>query len=314
MVASKTCSALHKDACEAGKALKREGRLRRGAYVAALAALLAVEPLISSCAGIQNPRPGNPISAVDRECRNRNPIIGERNPGPRVDDNAVDERRMQEIIGTLRRSTVLIRSDEALGSGVILYSCGGETAILTNRHVVEANARRDGNVVGAPNITIRNDGVIVRPVRVLLAPQELDLALVFVQGDIGPQAAVSHGMPRVGARVLVVGNPLGVEDSVSRGIVSNYVPNESDGGLAFDAIQTDAAINGGNSGGGVFLANGELLGIATFKLRLGTGYAEGMGYALPITLVQNSQLGAWTEIPLTAGAALAADGAAGGGG
>jgi len=302
---------MQKDACEAGKAMKKEGRLRRGALVAAMAALLAVEPMISSCASVQTPGRGNPITAIERECRNRMPIYGERGSGPFVEESSVDEARMQEIIGGLRRSTVLINSDEALGSGVVIYRCGSETAILTNRHVVEANERRDGNVVGAPNITITNDGVRVRPVRIMLAPRELDLAIVFVREEIGPPAAIAQGTPRVGARVIVVGNPLGVEDSVSRGIVSNYVRNTSDGGLAYEAIQTDAAINGGNSGGGVFLANGELVGITTFKLRIGAGFAEGMGYALPVSLVRNMPLEAWTEIPLAP--AVAAGGAPTGG-
>lgn len=302
MVAFETCSAMQKKefACEAGKALKKSGRMRRGVLVAAMASLLAVEPIISSCAALSgnSAGPSNPVSAIERECRNRLPIYGERGPGPRVGESSIGEERMQQIIGGLRRSTVLINSDEALGSGVVLYRCGGETAILTNRHVVEANVRRDGNIVGAPNITITNDGLRVRPIRIMLAPSGLDLALVFVRGEVGPPVAITQGTPRVGARIIVVGNPLGVEDSVTRGIISNYVRNES-GGLAYEAIQTDAAINGGNSGGGIFLANGELLGIATFKLRLGAGYAEGMGYALPVSLIRNTPLGAWAEIPLS---------------
>lgn len=312
MVAFEPCSTLQRKefAGEAGKAKRKDRWMRRGFLVAAMASLLAVEPLLGGCTGTMAQMPrgrANQITAVEGQCprSGRIPISGEERSAQRDDESSVSEARMQEIIASLRRSTVLIRSDEGLGSGVVLYRCGEETAILTNRHVVEADEPRDGRVVSAPNIEVINDGLRVRPARIILAPNELDLALVFVREDIGPPVTVATGRPRIGARVVVVGNPLGVEDSVSRGIVSNYVQRESRSGFPYEAIQTDAAINPGNSGGGVFLSNGELIGIVTSKPRLGTGLAEGMGYALPMALLQDLPLEAWTEISITPYAATA---------
>jgi len=288
---------------EAGSEKKKEekgkerGKISRRLLIGAMATLLAVEPLISSCAGVtaQNPGPKNPASVTERDCRKRSPIQ-ENDTKDREDESTVSEKRLQEIVGQLRKSTVLIKSDEATGSGVILYRCGGETAILTNRHVVTSDAAPAGKVLISPNIQIINEGMRVRPVRIVIAPQQIDLAIVFVREDIGPPVKTTQKKPQVGARIILIGNPLGVEDSVSQGIVSNYVKDKSDGGFPFESIQTDAAINPGNSGGGMFLANGELFGIVTFKLRLGFGFAEGMGYAIPLGILKDFMVDSWTEI------------------
>ena len=277
---------------------------RRKLIIAAMATMLAVEPLISACAGIgiQKAGPGNPMTLVERECRKRPPIQENDTKGSE-DESVVSGKRLQEIIGQLRKSVVRIESDESIGSGVILYRCGGETAILTNKHVVTTDKAPDGKVLASPNIRISNEGMLVRPVKVVIAPQGLDLALVFVREDIGPPIKTTQKIPQIGTRTIIIGNPLGVEDSVSQGIVSNIVKDKSEGGFPFESIQTDAAINPGNSGGGMFLANGELLGIVTFKLRLGFGFAEGMGYAIPLGVLKNFIVDSWAEIA-TAPAAI----------
>ena len=83
-------------------------------------------------------------------------------------------------------------------------------------------------------------------------------------------------MPKVGESVLVVGAPLGLEDTVTTGVVSAF---RSLGGE--NLMQFDAAINPGNSGGPVFNAKKEVVGVATLKAR----EAEGIGLAIPISVV-----------------------------
>jgi S1-C subfamily serine protease len=262
-----------------------------------MATMLALEPIMSGCASVfaNNSSSGNPISAKERECRKRSPIQ-ENGTANRENENKNEKKRLQEVVKELRKSTVLIDSDESGGSGVILYRCGDETAILTNRHVVTSDKAPAGSVVVSPNIKITNEGKEVRPIRIVIAPHDLDLALVFVKEDIGPPVKFSQMKPEVGSKLIVVGNPLGVEDTVSIGIVSNFIKDKSDGGFPFELIQTDAAINAGNSGGGMFLSNGELLGIVTFKLRHGLGFAEGMGYAIPLSIIGNFKVDSWVEI------------------
>jgi len=287
---------ISKERKEPGAVSKGYGMMRRRFLVSALASLIAVEPMISACAHLSGQySPKNPIAAMNQECQGKIPPKQD-DKRIREEESSVGEARMQEIIKELRKSAVLISSDEALGSGVILYRCGGETAILTNRHVVQGDESKDGKIISAPNIIVNNEGKSVKPIRIVLAPDDLDLALIFVKEDIGPPARLAKDKPNIGARVVIVGSPLGIEDSVSRGIISNFINDKE---MPFEAIQTDAAMNPGNSGGGLFLTNGELIGITTFKLVLGLGFAEGMGYAIPVSVLQDDKLADWKEIPIT---------------
>src|SRR4030095_16476440 len=124
----------------------------------------------------------------------------------------------------LRRSVVLINSDEALGSGIIIGHNGNDTIILTNRHVIESEQHGpNGAPLLAPGLTVENDERGGRVMHVQLAPNNIDLAIVTVQGDIGPAVRFAKGLPRRGSALLVMGSPLGIEDTLSRGVVSNFV-------------------------------------------------------------------------------------------
>jgi serine protease Do len=207
-----------------------------------------------------------------------------------------EEHRVERLIGQLEQSNVLIRSDAGVGSGVIIARQGSETFILTNRHVVDP----DFTLQAPPNLEVSNyQTEVAQPVRVLVAPNQLDLAVVVVGKDIGPPADMDFNLsPQRGADVLVLGSPLGLQNSVTRGIVSNFYSTNTSSGFDFEAIQTDAAVNPGNSGGGVFLVDsGQLIGITAFKLVLQRGQlAEGLGFAMPIRLLGDFPLDEWTEI------------------
>jgi len=151
------------------------------------------------------------------------------------------------------------------GSGVIINPARGY--ILTNSHVIQGAAN--------PRVTLA-DGRTFRG-RVLGSDPVTDLAVLRIQAARLPWAALgsSRDLP-IGAWVLVIGNPYGFQNSVSVGVVSAKQRNL--GGTLEDLIQTDAAINEGNSGGALVNLAGEVVGIATGSFP----YAQGIGFAVAI--------------------------------
>lgn len=176
--------------------------------------------------------------------------------------------------------SIKVRSagQEAEGSGVILSSDG---LIVTNYHVVEGT--RSGITVAL------GDGRTVTA-SVVGADPATDLAVIQADGVSGLQAA-SFGdsdQLQVGDTVLAIGNPLGLEGSVSAGIVSALHRSLSSGGdgqdsaTISDAIQTDATINPGNSGGALVNAAGEVVGILTANATVSEDAGSiGVGFAIP---------------------------------
>jgi serine protease Do len=152
------------------------------------------------------------------------------------------------------------------GSGFIIDADG---SILTNNHVIE----------GAERITVKfSDGRSVRA-RVIGADPDTDIALIKVDGEVGlPVAPLGDSSTlRMGEWVCAIGNPLGYEHSVTVGVISFLGRKLFDPGLD-NYIQTDAAINFGNSGGPLINSRGEVIGInAAISSR-----ASGIGFAVPI--------------------------------
>ena len=178
------------------------------------------------------------------------------------------------------------RLESSLGSGVLLDRDG---YIVTNRHVIaDADeievALRDGRsahakLVGSDSVT---DLALLR-----IALPNLP---AIVQGD-------DHQV-RIGDLVLAIGNPFGIGQTVTLGVVG-AVGREAPGINAVgDFIQTDAAINPGNSGGALINASGELIGINT-AIYSRSGGSEGIGFAVPVTLVSQitTQLREHGEVP-----------------
>jgi putative serine protease PepD len=173
---------------------------------------------------------------------------------------------------------VRFAGQEAEGSGVILSSDG---LIVTNYHVVEGT--RSG-------ITVElNQGRMVTASVVGTDPAT-DLAVIQADGVSGLQAT-SFGdsdQLEVGDTVLAIGNPLGLEGSVTAGIVSalhRSLSSDGDGqdsATISDAIQTDATINPGNSGGALVNAAGEVVGILTANATVSEDAGSiGVGFAIP---------------------------------
>lgn len=162
-----------------------------------------------------------------------------------------------------------------LGSGVIVSP---EGYILTNNHVIEA----------ADEIEVAlQDGRKLRARTVGMDP-ESDLAVLKIQSEL-KLSAVSFAPPgsvHVGDIALAIGNPFGVGQTVTMGIVSAMGRTALGINTFEDFIQTDAAINPGNSGGALVDSNGNLIGINT-AIYSRSGGSLGIGFAIPVTLARN---------------------------
>ena len=141
---------------------------------------------------------------------------------------------------------------ESIGSGVIVRPNG---VVVTNSHVV----------AGAQEIRVTLNDRREYPATVLLADERSDIAVLQLEGaDALPTVRIDdQEQLLVGDLVLAIGNPFGVGQTVTNGIISAL--NRTDTGIADSAsfIQTDAAINPGNSGGALIDLDGDLIGINT---------------------------------------------------
>ena len=161
-----------------------------------------------------------------------------------------------------------------LGSGVVLAADG---LIVTNHHVIDA--AEDIEVI-AP------DGRRAKA-KIVGGDPETDLAVLRVSlSELKPIAVGNAEDARVGDTVLAIGNPFGVGQTVTMGIISALGRNQLGINTFENFIQTDAAINPGNSGGPLVDADGRLLGINT-AIYSRTGGSLGIGFAIPVSTVRN---------------------------
>lgn len=175
----------------------------------------------------------------------------------------------------------------ATGSGIIISEDG---YILTNNHIVSTDSSSSSSsnnnfysVSKATKVTVTlfNDTTEYEA-KIVRTDEQTDLAVIKIEKTNLPKAEFADSDNiKVGEFAMAVGNPLGMQSSVTCGVISavNRKITDSDG-KEFTLIQTDAAINAGNSGGALVNSQGQVIGINTLKLQ-GTGI-EGMGFAIPI--------------------------------
>ncbi len=176
----------------------------------------------------------------------------------------------------------LLSKQRSTGSGVILSDDG---FILTNNHVVhnalkiEVKLHRDATGGRIPDVTF--------PAKLIGVDREADLAVIKIDRNGLPKLSLGDSSQlRQGQLVMAFGNPLGLEGSVSMGIVSSTARQlKLDDPMTY--VQTDAPINPGNSGGPLVDAEGRVVGINTFILTQ-SGGSEGIGFAVPSNLVRSS--------------------------
>ena len=172
---------------------------------------------------------------------------------------------------------------EATGSGIIISEDG---YILTNNHVVSSESSSYYYTVEeATKMTVNLYNETKEYEATIIGTDEYtDLAVIKIDASgLTPATLGDSDNVKVGEFAMAIGCPLGLDITVTSGIISavNRTVSEGTGGTEYTCIQTDAAINSGNSGGALVNSNGEVIGINTLKLS-GTG-VEGMGFAIPIS-------------------------------
>jgi serine protease Do len=167
------------------------------------------------------------------------------------------------------------RREKSLGSGVIVSP---EGYILTNNHVVD----------GATDVRVTLSDKREFEARIVGTDPKTDIAVLKIEGsNLKPITLGDSSKVEVGDTALAIGDPFGVGQTVTRGIISA----KGRGNLGIedyeDFLQTDAPINPGNSGGALINDRGELVGINTAIIAEGSGGSQGIGFAVPVNLAHD---------------------------
>src|SRR6478736_5942151 len=230
----------------------------------------------------------------------RQPVPAPNQPAASLPAGSVEQVAAKVVPSVVKLQIAMGHQSEE-GSGIILSSDG---LILTNNHVVAAVNEAAGGAAGeqtTPSGLGDQDGPDDRsvPFTVVGADPSDDIAVVRAQGVSGltPITLGSSADLKVGQDVVAIGSPLGLQGTVTTGIVSALDRPMASGGDAgsqttvLNAIQTDAAINPGNSGGALVNMNGELVGVNSAIATLGGGGKNspgaqsgsiGLGFAIPV--------------------------------
>jgi serine protease Do len=191
--------------------------------------------------------------------------------------NAPPERSVRDLVAQLGEGVVQVRTPGGLGSGFFLNE---EGYLITNFHVIEGETQLSIEVYHQRNGQI--DRAVYRQVRIVAMNKFEDLALLKVDDKDAPRFfPVPLGESdtlAVGDRVFAIGSPLGLERTVTEGIVSTKT-RQFQGDLY---TQTTAQINPGNSGGPLFNLRGEVVGVNNMKM-----FGEGLGFAIPVDKVKD---------------------------
>jgi putative serine protease PepD len=202
------------------------------------------------------------------------------------------ERVAAKVLPSVVKLETTIGFQSSEGSGIILRSDG---LILTNNHVVAVPTGAKPDQGGATTLVTLADGRTA-PFVVVGGDAVSDIAVVRVPATLGlvPITRGSSEHLTVGQNVVAVGSPLGLEGTVTTGVISALHRPVSSGGdstddeSVFDAIQTDAAINPGNSGGALVDMTGALIGVNSALATTGGDYVNGpggsigLGFAIPV--------------------------------
>jgi S1-C subfamily serine protease len=183
------------------------------------------------------------------------------------------------VVHSVSPSVVQIEDQIGLGSGIVFDTLGD---IVTNDHVVR----------GGTSFTVTTSTGKRYPAKVVGTFPPDDLAVIRISGaDLKPATFADSSKLQVGDLTIAIGNPLGLQSSVTNGIVSAFRQAMPESGTVTlpSVIQTSAAINPGNSGGALVDIQGRVIGIPTLAAtdpELG-GSAPGIGFALPSNLVKD---------------------------
>lgn len=251
----------------------------------ALLSALLVAVNLSSCSSLQtnsnaqqptnsvassSPRPQDDISAVAPVAERVGPAVVQINTSRTVRES-IDGFGLDEFLG--RRVPQQQQVQRGTGSGFITTADG---QVITNAHVVE----------GADTVTVVLRNGQTYPGRVVGSDTISDLAVVKINGNNLPTIPLGDSNALVpGELAIAIGNPLGLSNTVTQGIISATDRSVAEIGIPdkrINFLQTDAAINPGNSGGPLLNAAGQVVGVNTAIIQ----GAQGIGFAIPINTVK----------------------------
>jgi serine protease Do len=192
-------------------------------------------------------------------------------------DRPPPERNVRDLVNQLGEAVVQVRTPGGLGSGFIINEDG---YLMTNFHVIE------GETQITVDVYLQRDGQLdlrtYKQVKIVAINKFQDLALLKIEDKDAPRFKFvllgSSDALAVGEHVFAIGSPLGLERTVTEGILSTKTRELQ--GLLY--LQTTAQINPGNSGGPLFNLSGEVVGITNMKITSG----EGLGFAIPAEAVK----------------------------
>jgi putative serine protease PepD len=196
-------------------------------------------------------------------------LTAERNRTDQLEKQLAGVFDPEAVSSKVLPSVFRVRAGDFTGTAFSIgdKAAGGKANLLTNYHVVAEIYTGGGRKVSLERGSTQIDATIVK------VNKGKDLALLQATRRIAA-LGTSEGQVRPGQQVVVVGAPLGLDDTVTSGVISAYRPDDPDG----TTIQFDAAINPGNSGGPLVNADHKVVGVATAKAK----DAEGIGLAIPI--------------------------------
>ena len=249
------------------------------------AAVLALAGLTAGCGG----NGGNNDSGTRTVERTKVQVVGGSRHGDGFDAASIYARSADGVVTvtSLFGRAASGRGNAGQGSGFVLDSDG---YVATNAHVVTEG--RGDAIKPARDVFVQfNDGNQVKA-KVIGVDPNADVALVKVDPGglkLAPLPLGRSGGVRVGEFVAAIGSPFGEEQSLSVGVVSatNRTIDALTDFQIGDAVQTDAAINRGNSGGPLLDGNGRVIGINS-QIRSSGGGSEGVGFAVPVDAVKRS--------------------------
>jgi serine protease Do len=195
-----------------------------------------------------------------------------------ADALAAPARDVSSLVKQIGEAVVQVRTPEGLGSGFFINPDG---YLITNFHVIEGETEISVEVYHQQDGQLQRD--TYKKVRIVAINKFHDLSLLKIEDNDAPKfKSVTLGSSdalNVGDSVFAIGSPLGLERTVTQGILSTKT-RELEGELY---LQTSTQINPGNSGGPLFNLAGEVVGVTNMKITFG----EGLGFAIPVELVKS---------------------------
>ncbi len=190
------------------------------------------------------------------------------------------ESSPRELANTIGESVIKVSTPGGLGSGFIIHPDG---YAITNAHVIQGETDLKGTVFLKVDNSDQFNRMTIDDVEIIAVNDHLDLALIKLthpDGDAFPVAPMQgEESLEAGEEVFAIGNPLGLERSLSTGVIATTQRNFE--GLTF--VQTTAEINPGNSGGPLFNSRGEVIGVTN----MGYVQSDGLGFAIPARYVRD---------------------------